>query len=516
MTQREMQAETYDVVIYGATASGVTAAVAAAGEGMRVALLEPGRHVGGMVSGGLGWTDLGHHEVIGGLALEFYRRVGRAYSVHAFSYAGPEPHVAERIFREWLEEAGAAVHFGHRLEGVHKEGRRIGAIVAGAGVYAAQVFIDASYEGDLAARAGVSYAVGRESAHKYGESWAGRQPWRPHKHTFDVTISPFRDDALNNGERDLLPLMHERPLAAVGEGDGAVQAYGFRLCLTRDPDNRLPFPRPTDYDPDQFELLRRYLAAKGSELRAGQLLGLTPNLPNDKCDANSIGPLSTNLLDGSNWAYPDAGPEEREAIRERHLRYTQGLLYFLSHDPSVPEPIRAELGEWGLCRDEFVDTQGWPHQLYVREARRIVGEVVLTQHDLETRRVKYDGVGMGSYHIDVREVQRSWDYVHAHPRLLPAAFNEGYLSVPVEPYEIPYRALVPRYQECENLLVPVCLSASHVAFASVRMEPQFMILGHSAGVAAGMAVREGLPVQQLSISALRQRLAAQGQVLSLA
>lgn len=490
----------------------MTAAVAAAAEGMRVALLEPGRHVGGMVSGGLGWTDLGHHEVIGGLALEFYTRVGKAYGVPAFGVTGPEPHVAERVFREWLEEAGVVVRFGHRLERVHKRGHHIEVVTAAGTEYGAHTFIDASYEGDVAAGAGVSCAVGREGTGKYGESWAGRQPWRPSKHNFDVTVSPFRDDRT----RDLLPLILDRPLAAIGEGDGAVQAYGFRLCLTRDPDNRLPFSEPPDYKSSHYELLRRYLEVKGDTLHAHQLLGLTPNLPNGKCDANSLGPISTNLLDGSNWAYPDADAAARSAIWKRHLHYTQGFMYFLTHDPSVPTHIRSELGSWGLCRDEFVDTGGWPHQLYVREARRIVGEYVLTQHDLGSRRVKYDSVGMGSYHIDVREVQRSWDYVHAHPYLLPAVFNEGYISVPVEPYELPYRALLPQFYECANLLVPVCMSASHVAFASVRMEPQFMILGHSVGVAAGIAVRENLPVQRVGIAGLRRRLIEQGQVLSLA
>jgi hypothetical protein len=502
----------YDIVVYGATAGGVMAAVAAAGEGMRVALLEPGGHVGGMVSGGLGWTDLGQREVIGGLALAFYARIAEHYGAPLWAWAGPEPHVAEAILQDWLEEAGVEVYHHRRLKRVEKEERRVTAILMQTGeAYQGYVFIDASYEGDLLARAGLSYAVGRENTRKHDESWAGRQPWRPHKHNFDVFISPFKDERT----QELLPLIHDWPLAAIGEGDGAVQGYGFRLCLTRDPKNRLPFPKPPGYDAERFELLRRYLEQKGEALHARQLMGLNPNLPKDKCDVNSIGPISTNLLDGSNWAYPDADDEARAAIWSRHLHYTQGLLYFLTHDPAVPRHLRDELGGWGLCQDEFGDTDHWPHQLYVREARRLSGEYVMTQRDLQAQRIKYDGVGMGSYHIDIRSPQRVWDYVHLHPRLVPAVFNEGYLSVPVEPYEIPYRSLVPQYHECENLLVPVCLSASHVAFASLRMEPQFMILGHSAGVAASLAVREALPVQQVSVAALRQRLADQHQVLSL-
>jgi hypothetical protein len=501
----------YDVVVYGATASGVMASVAAAREGLKVALLEPGRHVGGMVSGGLGWTDVGQRQVIGGMALDFYARVGQAYDTPAFAWAGPEPHVAERIFLEWLDAAGLEPFFGVRLEQVEKDEASIQTITMNNGErYAARVFIDATYEGDLLARSGVSYAIGRESTRKHGESWAGRQPWRPHKHNFDVYLSPFRE-----GGEELLPLMHDRPMVPIGEGDGGVQGYGFRLCLTRDPQRRLPFPEPAGFEPDQFELMRRYLAQKGEQVHARQLMGLTPNLPNDKCDVNSIGPLSLNLLDGSNWAYPDAGYEERQAIWDRHLHYAQSLLYFLAHDPSVPAHIREELNTWGLCQDEFADTDHWPHQLYVREARRMVGEYVMTQHDLDPGVRKYDSVGMGSYHIDIRSTQRVWDYVHLHPQLFPAVFNEGYISVPVLPYEIPYRSLTPRFYECDNLLVPVCLSASHVAFASIRMEPQYMILGHSAGIAASLAVREEIPVQQVSIASLQRRLAEQHQVLSL-
>lgn len=502
--------QAYDIVVYGATARGVTAAVAAAGEGLRVALLEPGRHVGGMVSGGLGWTDVGQHEVVGGLAYAFYERIGQAYDAPAFAHVGPEPHVAERVFREWLEEIEVEVLFDQRLKTVTKSGRHITSLGSESATFEGAVFIDASYEGDLPAAAGVSYTVGREGVDTYGEPWAGRQPLRPGQHQFDVYVSPFAEDG-----DTLLPLIHAPPLARVGAADGAVQGYGFRLCLTTRADNRVAFPEPPGYDPERLELLRRYLRAKGDGAEANELLVLRPNLPNDKADVNSKGQLSTNLLDGSNWAYPEADAATRAGIWQRPLHYTQSLLYFLANDPGVPSRVQQEINRWGLCKDEFCDTGHWPHQLYIREARRMKGEYFMTQRDLESERVKYDSVGMGSYHIDIRHTQRTWEHVHLHPNLVPVAFNEGYLSVPVQPYEIPYRALLPRFVECENLLVPVCLSASHVAFASVRMEPQYMILGHSAGVAAALAVKRDVSVQRVSVAELQERLRDAHQVLSL-
>ena len=503
--------ETFDVLVYGATAGGVVAAVAGAREGLRVALLEPGRHVGGMVSGGLGWTDRGEEDVIGGLAAAFYKRVGAHYGVGPRDILGPEPKVAERIFRDWLRESGVEVIFGARLADVEQQGRCIARIATGDGQdFGAKIFIDASYEGDLLARAGVSYAVGRESVSLYGESWAGRQAIRPDQHQFAVPVSPF----VEGREDEVLPLIHDRPIVPEGEGDGGVQSYCFRLCLTNHLENRVPFPQPDDYDSGRYELLRRFLVATAPGLHVDRMFSLRGRLPNDKADANSIGPISTNLPDGSNWAYPDADDRQREEIRDHHLHYTQGLMYFLTNDPGVPAPVREEMSQWGLCADEFADTGHWPHQLYVRDARRLLGEYILTQHDLEEGRTQYDSVAMGSYNIDIREVQRVWMRVPRYPRMIPETVNEGYLSVPVLPYQVPYRSLLPRYDECHNLLVPLCVSASHVAFASVRMEPQYMMLGHAAGVAAALAVRDGLAVQQVPVPELQQKLAAQGQILA--
>lgn len=506
--------------MYGATAAGVTAAVAAARHGVDVTLLEPGRHIGGMVSSGLGYTDIGDRRVIGGMAGAFAAAVADHYGTALWHWAGPEPHVAEAIFVRWLEEAGVDVVLDCGPVTAQCSDGVIEAVVTGDGArHPAGVFVDASYEGDLLALAGVPYAVGREGRERYGESHAGRRPMGPGKHNFPPFLSPFRNPDEIGGEEDLLPFVHRRPAAEIGAGDGGVMAYAFRVCLTRSP-RRMPIDRRPGYDEAEWELARRYFHwvarnASGDDLTAGRFVGLVNNIPGEKCDANSLGPFSLNLLDGDNWAYPTASPEERERIRRRHLHYTHDFLYFLRSDASVPAPVRREAARWGLPSDEFVDTGGWPPQLYIREARRMLGEYVLTRHDLLPRpRPHYDAIAMGSYHIDIREVQRTWCTVWEHPKPLPCVYNEGYLSVPVRPYQIPYRSIVPRFGDCENLLVPVCLSASHVAFASVRMEVQYEMLGHAAGVAAMLALRDGQPVQRVPIGELQQRLVDEGQVLA--
>ena len=502
-----------DVIVYGATAGGVVAAVAAAREGASVILLEPGQHLGGMLTGGLSHTDYGDRAVIGGLALEFYRRVAKAYAKPLFFWRGPEPHLGEQILRDWLRESKVTVVFGQRVKSVQKQGAQIQQIETVSGqIIAGRTFIDATYEGDLLARAGVSYSVGRESVAQYGESWAGRQPIYPDGHNFHYPVSPF----VNGKKGAVLPLVHAKPLAAIGEADGGVQAYCFRLLMTNDPANRVTVGRPAGYDSTRYELLRRYLnVRKPTRLGETGVFGPMINLPNGKAEINSGGPISTNLYDGSNWLYPDADYPRRDSIWNDHLQYTHGLLYFIGHDPSVPENIRREAAEWGLCRDEFADTGHWPHQLYVRVARRMVGEYVLTQHDLLRDTLKYDGIGMGSYNIDVRHIQRTYQWISRFPELRGETFNEGYMSIPVSPYEIPYRALLPRYEQCTNLLVPVCLSSSNLAYASFRMEPQYMIAGHTAGIAAAMASKQQVPVQRVDVDALRRKLLTQGQVLSL-
>jgi len=486
-----------DVVVYGATAAGVMAAVAAYRAGASTLLLAPECHIGGMVSGGLSWTDVGDGRVVGGLARDFYQAIAAHYEVPLWGLRGPEPHVAERLLAAMLD--GVDVRLGER------------------DTPDAAVYVDASYEGDLMAAAGVPYALGRESRGLYGERWAGRQPaYRPGKHNFSAPISPFAED------ESLLPFIREPELDArgwpeerIGDGDGALQAYAYRLCLTDRPSNRRPIDAPADYDPARFELLTRYLSVMDGRVHASDLLGLVPDLlPNGKCDVNSIGPFSLNVLDGGNRAYPDGDKEARERVRREHLRYAQGFLYFLAADESVPRHIREEVACWGLCLDEFEETNGWPHQLYVRDGRRMLGSYVLREADLLDARPQPDAVALGSYNIDVREVERTWRYLPEYVPT-PAVFNEGYLSVPVPPYPIPYRSLTPRREDAENLLVPVCLSASHVAFGSVRMEPTLMALGHAAGEAAAQAARRGVAVQDVDVSQLQRALADAGQVLAL-
>lgn len=511
-------AEHVEVVVYAATSGGVCAAVAAAEAGAQTMLVEPGRHVGGMTSGGLGYTDLGDVRVLGGFAARLRRDVSEHYGVAPGTYAGPEPHVAEAIFLRWLEQAGVTVVLGERVTGVRKAGTSIRSVTTTSGrTVSAGVFVDASYEGDLLALAGVPARVGREDRELHGEMFAGRQELVPGRHTMPAWISPFAGDQHGHVEGPLLAQIKPEPMVEVGRGDGGVMSYGYRVCLTTAGD-RIPFERSEGYDDGYWELARRLFDRWGQDgvrMPAGRMIGLEQNLPNGKCDGNSLGPLSLSVLDGAAWEYPLAGPERREELRLHHLRHAQGFLYFLANDASVPGHIRAEMRRWGLAADEFADTGHLPHQLYVREARRMVGEYVLTEHDLLQSRRHPDAVALGSYHIDVREVQRAWRWVYEHPRPMGMVFTEGYLSVPVRPYPIPYRALLPRSQDCDNLLVPVCVSASHVAFSSVRMEVQYQMLGHVAGLAAALSVRRGIGVHRVPVTELQQRLHDAGQVLAL-
>jgi FAD dependent oxidoreductase len=463
-----------DVCVFGATAAGVAAAVGARETGARVTLVERGAHVGGMVSGGLSWTDVGDVRVIDGFARRFYAAVADHYAVPLWGVRGPEPHVAEAILRSYLDDVDVRLETDELPD--------------------AAVYVDASYEGDLLPRFGVPYRVGREPRDLHGESLAGRQPaTRPGKHNFPVRISPFRADG------SLLPHIrppeldhHGWPLDALGEGDGGLQAYGFRLCLTTSA-ARIPFTEPAGYDEGEFELLDRLLAAVPYAL--SDLLGLVPDLlPNGKCDVNSIGPFSLNVLDGSNRAYPDGDDATRARVRAHHLAYTERFLWFLT-------TRFEEMRRWGLCPDEFEDTDGWPHQLYVRDGRRMVGERVLVERDLRTGQKPQDTVAFGSYNIDLREIERTWRGLPEYERE-DAVFNEGYLSVAVPAYGIPYSALVPAREDATNLLVPICLSASHVAFGSVRMEPTLMMLGQVAGRAAAQAARAGTAVQDVDPAAL--------------
>ena len=493
--------ETYDVVVYGGTSAGVASAVQAARMGKTVVMVEPGRHVGGLSSGGLGATDIGNKAAIGGIAREFYRRLGKHYSQEeAWTF---EPHVAENTFTAMLAEAGVPVVCGERLDlakGVQTDQGRIVAMVTERGRrFEGRVFIDATYEGDLMAKAGVAYHVGRESNAAYGEPLNGVQTKNAVYHQFECAIDPYV--VAGKPESGLLPGIQEGGPGEEGSGDKRVQAYNFRMCLTNDPANRMHFPKPDGYDPLRYELLLRYL-------NAGHwtVMNLSKEMPNRKTDTNNKGAFATDNI-GMNYDYPDGDYTVRERIFNEHKMYQQGLMWFLVNDPRVPESVRTEMNQWGLPRDEFTDNGGWPHQLYVREARRMVSDHVMTQHDCEGRTKSDDAVGLAAYTMDSHHVQR-----YAKDGRV---WNEGDVEVGgFPPYPIAYRSIRPRRAECTNLLVPVCLSASHIAYGSIRMEPVFMVLGQSAATAAAMAVEANTAVQDIDVGRLQERLRQDGQILA--
>ncbi|HEY2016956.1 MAG TPA: FAD-dependent oxidoreductase [Bryobacteraceae bacterium] len=491
----------FDVVVYGGTAGGVITAVSAARMGLKVALLEPGRHVGGMVSGGLSHTDIGRREVIGGYSLEFYWRGGRHYGLpqYAQNFAWyMEPGVSEGIFRDMLREEGVTVLFDRRLrerDGVRKDGGKVAAITMENGEqFAGKIFADATYEGDLMAQAGVAFTWGRESSSQYGESLAGVRSETPF-HQFLVDLKPAGVEV-------------SKDPGAPGAADRKVQAYNFRMIFSHDPANRVPYPQPAQYDAKRFDLMAQLLEAMhrklGAAQKMGDVLSVGP-IPNQKADINNNGPFSTDYI-GKSWDYPNASYQRRQEIWRDHEEYTRQYLYFLAHDPRVPPSLQKEVNEWGLAKDEFVDNHNFPNQLYIREARRMVGEYVMIQSDIQTDLTKPDPIGMGSYNSDSHNVQRI---------VTPAGFirNEGDMQVAVKPYQIPYRVLLPKKAQAQNLLVPVCFSASHVAYSTLRMEPQYMILGQAAGVAAALAIRGGQAVQDIDTGELTRLLVSQGAIL---
>jgi len=496
-----------DVVVYGGNAGGAIAAVTVAREGKSVLLIEPGSHIGGMASGGLGATDVGNRSAIGGTSREFFQRVRAYYAakygeksaqvkdcVEGFRF---EPHVAERVLKEMLKEAKVEVHFNRRLEGIQLAARQILAIRTGDAEYRAPFFIDASYEGDLMAKAKVSYAVGREGRDKYGETLAGVQKHSPF-HQWSVKLSPYLEG------KKLLPLIQADPQGDTGMGDRKVQAYNFRLCLTQRPDLKLPWPKPKNYDPARYELVARYVQKK-PDVRFGQLCNPV-RVPNGKTDTNNNGPMSTDHI-GANWDYPDAPYPLRKKIWDDHEDYQKGFFYFLANDPRVPKKLQAEVNSWGISKGEFEDNDHWPHQLYIREARRMIGSYVMTQKDLFEDKHKKDSVGLASYTADSHHVQRV-----VGPD--GAVLNEGDFQVRLTPFAISYGSLTPKEEECRNLLVPVCLSSSHVAYGSIRMEPVFMILGQAAGLAACQAIDAKVSVQRISVDKLLAKLKEQKAVLS--
>ena len=495
----------FDVVVYGATASGVIAAVAAAKQGMSVALVGTDQHLGGMVAGGLSSSDRGKDFVIGGMSREFFERVGHHYNEPIEWYF--EPHVAEQVFHEMLgetkvvqitfarlrEKAGVTMH----------DGNIVSIALTNGDVLRARVFVDTSYEGDLMNEARVKYTWGRESESQYNESIAGVRGRQRPDHHFNVPVSPWAAPG------KLLPEVQDLPRGPLGQGDKYVQAYGFRMCLTNVKDNMLQFPKPPGYDAYRYELLKRYIAAlqraEGHPPIMKELMIMSP-LKGGKFDINSFGGFSTDHI-GASWDYPRGSYKRLAAIWQDHYNYDAGFFYFLANDPSVPKPLHDEVNRYGLAKDEFVGEHGWPFQLYIREGRRMLGEYVMTQKDITTDVHKPDSIGMGSYQSDSHHVRRI-------PTPDGNVENEGEQYVITVPYEIPYRVMLPQKKEVKNLLVPVCFSASHVAYSTVRMEPQYMIMGQAAGTAAAIAVREKLPVADIPTAELQVKLRQGAAVLS--
>ncbi|MBO0699352.1 MAG: FAD-dependent oxidoreductase, partial [Zavarzinella sp.] len=516
----------YDVCVYGGTAGGVAAAVQAARMGKSVVLIEPSKHIGGMTSGGLGWTDSGDKAAVGGIAREFYQRVKRHYDKpESWQYGKREdykpyrpaedamwtfePHVAERILGELISEhrERIAVHTAERLDrsarGTKVEGKRIVAVRTESGLtFAAKVFIDASYEGDLMAAARVSYTVGREPNSKYGETLNGvERAQNKHSHRFVVKVDPFVKPG--DPASGLLFGIEKDPMPKDGEGDHRLQAFCFRLCMSNVKENSVPFPKPADYDEAKYELLFRNFEA--GDLR----FPMKPDMmPNGKTDTNNNCAVSTDYI-GQNYKYADASYEDREKIVRVHESYQKGLMWTLANHKRVPQKIRDEMARWGLAKDEFTDNGNWPHQIYVREARRLVSDYVMTEHDCRRSRATPEPVGMGSYNMDSHNCAR---YVTAEGFVQ----NEGDVQVsPGGPYQISYRSMVPKAGECPNLLVPVCVASSHIAYGSIRMEPVFMVLGQSAATAAVLAMDDKVDVQKVEYAKLRDRLLKDKQVLDL-
>jgi len=493
--------ERYDIVVYGGTSAGIMAAVQAARMGMRVVVIEPGVRIGGLTASGLGATDAGDPAAIGGLARQFYERVGRYYGREGLVWRF-EPKAALDVFQSYAAEHRIPVRCRERLDlaaGVRRNGTRIEAIRTESGrTYAGSVFIDATYEGDLMAAAGVSHVIGREANAEFGETLNGIRTLAPLPHPVD----PYR--VKGDPASGLLPRVNASPGGAVGEGDCKTQAYNFRMCLTNDPLNRVAIDKPPGYREAEYELLFR-LIEQGCE----ELFFKLTMMPGNKTDSNNSTPWCSTDYIGGNVLYPEADYRVREEICRAHERYQRGLVWTLQHHPRVPEHIREVYKPWGLPRDEFIENRHWPPVLYVREARRMRGEAVVTEHTALGREAVPDAIALGSYAMDSHTVQYCVGgdgTVH----------TEGHFFVRVPaPFPISYRAIVPKRAECGNLLVPVCLSATHAAYGSVRMEPVFMILGQSATIAAAIAVERGRAVQDVDYGDWRRAADACGIITDL-
>lgn len=528
--QKDRTGYTADVIIYGGTSAAVIASVEICRSGKSVIVVSPDKHLGGLTAGGLGFTDTGNKSVIGGLSREFYHRVWLHYNdssawiwqKHAdYGNRGQgtvamdgenrtmwifEPHVAEKVFEDFVSEYNITIYreeWLNRENGVKTSGGKIVSFTTLSGkTFSGKMFIDATYEGDLMASAGVSYHIGRESTDTYNEQWNGVQTGvLHHNHWFEPGISPYKIPG--DPSSGVLPRVSTEPPGDYGSGDDKIQAYCFRTCMTNLDANRIPFPKPANYDSTQYELLLRVFD-RGWK----QWFNKFDPVPNRKTDTNNHGPFSSDNI-GMNYDYPEAGYERRKEIIKEHENYQKGLLWFVANDPRVPEDIRTEMATWGLAKDEFTDNGNWPHQIYVREARRMTGEYVTTENDVLLKREVPRPVGMGSYAMDSHNVQRY---------ITPEGYvqNEGDIGVsPPAPYSISYGSIIPVKEDCNNLLVPVCVSASHIAFGSIRMEPVFMILGQSAAVAACIAIDRSIAVQEVDYDILKGELLEKKQILKI-
>ncbi len=518
----------HDIVVYGGTSAGIAAAVQAKRMGKSVVVIEPTKHLGGMTTGGLGQTDIGNKAAVGGISREFYQAIARHYqdpsawtwqtreeyrdSGQTRTASGEdamwtfEPSVAMKVYRAWIEDHEIPVIEGERLDraaGVAMTRSipwRIMAIALESGrTIRGKVFIDATYEGDLMAAANVGFTVGREANATYGETLNGVQTAQATKHQMVAGV----DASIVAGDptSGLLPMLESSPPEPDGTADHRVQAYCFRMCLTDHPENRIAFDKPEGYDPQWYELLlRNYEAGEKG------MPWINSSMPNRKTDTNNRLGFSTDFI-GQSYDYPEASYAEREAIIAKHLQYQRGLMWTLANHPRMPEHVRNEVSRWGMCKDEFVEGDGWQSQIYVREARRMVSDQVMTEHHCRGREKISDAVGLAAYTMDSHNVQRYVDS-NGHAR------NEGDVQVGgFPPFAISYRSIVPRARECSNLLVPVCLSASHIAFGSIRMEPVFMVLGQSAATAAAHAIDDSVAVQDVNYEKLKRQLLTDKQVL---
>jgi len=516
----EGMTDTYDVVIYGGNSAGIIAAIQCMRMGKSVILIAPSKHLGGMTSNGLSCVDITNATLIGGLAREFFHRVWVHYlNPQNWQWEKPhyiksqalnsiktqwilEPHVAEKIFNEMLDEARVPIVFNERLErknGIRKENQNIIYVVMESGrIFFGKFFIDASYEGDLMEAAGVSYIIGREPNNLYNEQSNGIHP---KKHMY-LHIDPYIIEGDTNS--GLLPRIFPSLGGEIGQGDNGVQAYNYRVCLTNVASNAIRIEKPENYHEIDYEILFRAIAA-GKRHRH---FFKQTFLPNKKIDANNSGPISTDYI-GRSWEYAEADYQMRERIAHEHEMWQRGLLWTLQNHPRVPEKVREFYAPWGLPKDEFIDNGHWPYELYVREARRMVSTVVITENTAKGKEgLPSDAIGIAAYHLDAHPVKY---YIDENGMLR----TEGGIYQKVKPFLISYRAIIPRAEECQNLLVPVCLSASHVAFGSIRMEAVFMVLAQSAATAACLAIDHHRSVQNIAYSLIRKRLLADKQILEL-